>query len=537
MPDQELINYVSQCKQSGMADDQIRQALLSAGWNIADVNAALTPRTPPAPAVPTTPTSASFPRTSSMTPISGASPAIHSIAPGQDSYEAPTETMPESLVPIPKPVKVIAVLGYLGSALFIILGLLGLVGGVLFSALKDSLSKVPVLGALAQIGGLMFIILGIGLLGGAVLLICVSRGLWKGKNWARIFVAVALSSNALWGIITIIRSGKFNGIVGIVVSAAIVAYLLLGKKVKAAFSTAAAVARQTKALTISFVSLVVLIGAVSGGSWWVGKNAGENIQNQVQSLQASSTSTGQIQTQSNPDVDRVKVILEDIRQGYLTNNNDLVLKHASAQTVGFLSTAKLQSAKSFTINAVSQDGTNIIANVTTVSAEANSDTQTQEMVFIKEGGDWKFDLGATMQRAMGQMNAEKGTGDPNGLPDFVVMSAVVYPTHPIVNSKDVQITVTIKNIGTKTADNGVSLFANLVEFADEIPYQYSDLSPITPGETVAWKFKPYEKNDFFKISDTPGNKTIQIVLNKDRKVIESNYDNNVFTQLVEMYAQ
>lgn len=141
-----------------------------------------------------------------------------------------------------------------------------------------------------------------------------------------------------------------------------------------------------------------------------------------------------------------------------------------------------------------------------------------------------------MQQAVDQSNAKKGAGDPNGLPDLVVTSVNVTPSHPVVNSKDVEIAVTIKNSGTKTSDDGAPLEASLIGFTHEVPMQGGTYSPITPGETVTWSFHPYKSNDFFKISDTPGQKTIQIVLNKDRKIVESNYDNDIFTQTVQMYA-
>ena len=118
----------------------------------------------------------------------------------------------------------------------------------------------------------------------------------------------------------------------------------------------------------------------------------------------------------------------------------------------------------------------------------------------------------------------------------MVTSVVVSPSHPVVNSKDVQIVVSIKNIGDKTSDGGAPLIATLLGFAKETPIQGGSLVPLTPGETTTWTFNPYKSNDFFKISDTAGQKTIQIVLNKDRKITESNYDNNVFTQVMQVYS-
>ena len=141
-----------------------------------------------------------------------------------------------------------------------------------------------------------------------------------------------------------------------------------------------------------------------------------------------------------------------------------------------------------------------------------------------------------MQWEKDQANIKKGKDDPNGLPDFVVTKAVVYPNRPKVNYKDVEIDISIKNIGTKTADGGAPLIATLLGYAKQTPVQGGPLFAITPGESVIWTFRPYSQNEFFKVSDTAGQKTIQIELNKYREVEESNYNNNIFTQKLEMYV-
>lgn len=140
----------------------------------------------------------------------------------------------------------------------------------------------------------------------------------------------------------------------------------------------------------------------------------------------------------------------------------------------------------------------------------------------------------TFQYEMDKININ--TSDPVGLPDLVVISATVDPARPIVNNKNVKITITIKNIGTKISDGGAPLVAELLGFKDLIPIHGGDLAPLPPGQTTTWTFRPYNNNDFFKISDSPGQKTIHIVLNEDRKITESNYDNNVFNQQVQMYG-
>ena len=257
-------------------------------------------------------------------------------------------------------------------------------------------------------------------------------------------------------------------------------------------------------------------------------------------VSVSTNPVSKTTTTSNPDIGRVTAIMVDICQGYLTSNNSLIIKHASIQTVGFLSGVKLDPASACTVNKIYQSNTNIIANVTVVSTPSEKLSTklspVQDMVFIKEGGDWKFDMTATIKFAMDQSKAKAGTGDPNGFVDLVITSAIVSPSHPIVNSKEIQIVITIKNIGTKTSDSGALLVADLLGFNDEVPMTGGNYGPLAAGGTVKWTWYPYKYNDSFRISDTPGQKTIKIELNPGRTIVESNYTNNVFTQMVQMYS-
>jgi uncharacterized protein YneF (UPF0154 family) len=101
----------------------------------------------------------------------------------------------------------------------------------------------------------------------------------------------------------------------------------------------------------------------------------------------------------NPDITRVKAILVDIRQGFLTGDKTLIVKHSSVATAEFMSSSKMGSVSSFTVDSVYQSGVNIVASITATGRISNQ-PPTQNMVFIKEGGDWKFDLDATEQYGM-----------------------------------------------------------------------------------------------------------------------------------------
>lgn len=130
---------------------------------------------------------------------------------------------------------------------------------------------------------------------------------------------------------------------------------------------------------------------------------------------------------------------------------------------------------------------------------------------------------------------KKIVSDPNGLPDLIVSNLILSSENPIVNDKDFKITISVKNIGTKTSDVGVSLVANLLGFSKSSSTQSEIGGGIAPGDTDTLDFYPYKNNDTLKLTDTPGQKTIQIVLNKDKKVKEVKYDNNTFTQTVQVY--
>jgi hypothetical protein len=118
-------------------------------------------------------------------------------------------------------VTILMVLGYIGSALAIIGGIMIIAGGSLLS----SFSSVPGLSVLIGAGAA---ILGIITIAFGVLGIFIAKGLGEGKNWAKIvaiiFAVLGLLSS-LWPI----------NIVGIVIEGVIIWYLGFSKEAKAYF--------------------------------------------------------------------------------------------------------------------------------------------------------------------------------------------------------------------------------------------------------------------------------------------------------------
>ncbi|MGD0976762.1 MAG: hypothetical protein ABR875_00485 [Minisyncoccia bacterium] len=299
--------------------------------------------------------------------------------------------------------------------------------------------------------------------------------------------------------------------------------------------------KSKKGLVISIIVVLVIIIAAAGYFYW--KSTGNkspiaavtNITNSPSvspssSLTPTVTSTPSTSTTtnaSNTNIDAVKAILADMRQDISSGNGNLLLKYVSAKTANEISTSGGQlvpSGTSITVNNVFQSGANIVANITTTAT--NGAPTTADWVFISEGGSWKLDMDATLAYEENKTNPPQSTSNPNGSVNLSITSATVYPAHPIVNSPDVQITVTVKNTGTKISDSNTTLTAVLLGFTKEVPEQIGLVEPIAPGQTTTFEFTPYKHNSFFKISDTAGQKTIQIsYLNKV-----------IFTQTVEMNA-
>ncbi|MDE2312159.1 MAG: hypothetical protein KGJ93_03705, partial [Patescibacteria group bacterium] len=129
---------------------------------------------------------------------------------------------------VPVMVKVIAVLYYIGSVFGIFGGVLTIFGGAMFGAALTS--AVPFAGFM---GGAMFMVLGVFVLAMGVLAFFVGRGLWQGKSWARM-TAIVLAGLGVLSAIGSITQGKAD-YVTLVIQGAIGAYLWFSSEVKQAF--------------------------------------------------------------------------------------------------------------------------------------------------------------------------------------------------------------------------------------------------------------------------------------------------------------
>lgn len=131
---------------------------------------------------------------------------------------------------IPTGVKIISIVYYITSVLGLLMGLLFFIGAGFIGVL---LEQVP---TLQVIGSGLFVVIGIIIIALSILGFFIGRGLWKGKNWARILAIIF----TIIGIVLIISSminggGITGGIIQLGISAVIGGYLWFSQEVKKAF--------------------------------------------------------------------------------------------------------------------------------------------------------------------------------------------------------------------------------------------------------------------------------------------------------------
>jgi len=139
-----------------------------------------------------------------------------------DSQSNPVKSSSKN---VPTLVKVIAILHYIGAALLLSFGIFIIV------SLSFLVSLFPILAMFSAFA----IVFGIGFIGISILFFFIGRGLWKGKNWARI-VAIVLYGLGIISSIYFLVYGNFSSIINLVIVTLIFGYLLFSKKVKEAFS-------------------------------------------------------------------------------------------------------------------------------------------------------------------------------------------------------------------------------------------------------------------------------------------------------------
>ena len=128
---------------------------------------------------------------------------------------------------VPGLVKAISVLYYIGVGVILLMGLLLLI------AAGSIMALFAVFGG--QINNLVMVIIQVVILGLAVFQFFLARGLWRGQNWARMFVIVLSILGVIGGIVAIVL-GNFTAVTAVLLEGALAGYLLFSKKVKEAFA-------------------------------------------------------------------------------------------------------------------------------------------------------------------------------------------------------------------------------------------------------------------------------------------------------------
>lgn len=209
MINQQLIDYIKQQTRQGVSHDNIKIALRSNGWGDADIDEAFN---------------------NLVAPLSGA-PSVFA-----------------NQIFRPKGVKVISILYFLGSLLFLGLGVLAFFGAnVITKEIGTSY-----FGKFFAIGGIIFIALGI-------LGILIGIGLWKYKNWARLIAVFFSLVGIIMAIISIVRGSVESNIFNAAVNGIVGGYLFFSPKVKTAFEPEKGEVPMNKKLLWTFIVLLLLL--------------------------------------------------------------------------------------------------------------------------------------------------------------------------------------------------------------------------------------------------------------------------------------
>lgn len=136
---------------------------------------------------------------------------------------------PTPLKEVPVGVKVLAVLQYIGAVVSFLFGLFFIFGATTMISVMTSMMSVP-----GEMVKGVFVFLGVLFVGIAVLYFFMAKGLWKGKNWARITSIVFCCLGVLSALLSLII-GNFVALLSLAINGFFAGYLLFNKEVKTAF--------------------------------------------------------------------------------------------------------------------------------------------------------------------------------------------------------------------------------------------------------------------------------------------------------------
>lgn len=133
-------------------------------------------------------------------------------------------------------VSIIAILVLLSAIFEILLGAILIILGIIGGSVVGSSCTLPACESIASVLVPIIIIAGVVMLLLGIFYIFVFRGLWKGRNWARIFYIVVgiigIIGNIFAMLISPSASSIITGIIGMILPILIISYLLFSRKVK-----------------------------------------------------------------------------------------------------------------------------------------------------------------------------------------------------------------------------------------------------------------------------------------------------------------
>ena len=141
---------------------------------------------------------------------------------------------------IPIGITILSVLGYIFSALFLLLGMLSLIISVSLIISPGPVDLPPDFppefvdlftnNLVPLLITMTFIFIVIGIVG-----VFVSMSLWKGKNWARILIIIFSIFGIISNVLNIIK-GDLSSIVSLAINIVVALYLLTSKEVQRYFN-------------------------------------------------------------------------------------------------------------------------------------------------------------------------------------------------------------------------------------------------------------------------------------------------------------
>lgn len=154
------------------------------------------------------------------------------------SKQITSKNIKESRKEPPTSIRTIAIINFIYSALLILGALFFIVVGIIAIAAGPTILGDEILqdaGPLISIAGAFLIVFGLISLGIGILYFFVGKGLWKGKNWARITSIILSIIGVIFTIMFLVIDVTFSNLVGLIISAGIIYYLGFDEKTKSYF--------------------------------------------------------------------------------------------------------------------------------------------------------------------------------------------------------------------------------------------------------------------------------------------------------------